>query len=270
MTQNEHARPPQAASVAAWPGDTTGRRQPRVVRHGAAPIDIPRNAACAGCDASDALRAQFAAEVHDGVLQALSGIALRLHAVAEHVDTKPGLARRQIDEIVELVRSEQATLRAFVEGERRGPATPVAQGAVVVPITDLAKRLADIARHAEWQFGLRVGLAVPAMLEVPAPLAQATVRIVQEALANVGKHARAHHADVRVAVARGVVSLAIRDDGQGFPFHGSQALEELLRHGKGPRSILQRVASLHGHLALSSSPSGSELAIRLPLARHGG
>jgi signal transduction histidine kinase len=42
------------------------------------------------------------------------------------------------------------------------------------------------------------------------------MRIVQEALANVRKHAHAEHADVRLAVRDGTVELAIADDGRGF------------------------------------------------------
>ena len=83
------------------------------------------------------------------------------------------------------------------------------------------------------------------------------LRILQEAFANVLKHAQAKV--VRVATsadARGV-SIDVSDDGRGFDAEGAS-------RGHGLASMRQRARSLGGDLRLTSSPSGTTLSLRLP------
>jgi signal transduction histidine kinase len=54
------------------------------------------------------------------------------------------------------------------------------------------------------------------------------------------------------------------DNGRGFPFHGRYSHRDLTEGALGPRTLLERVASLEGTLAIESSASGARLDIALP------
>ena len=70
---------------------------------------------------------------------------------------------------------------------------------------------------------------------------------------------------VEVEILDDRVYLVVADDGGGFPFRGRYDLAELTAKESAPVSPKERVASLRGQLALSSTLSGSRLEISLPL-----
>jgi two-component system nitrate/nitrite sensor histidine kinase NarX len=91
------------------------------------------------------------------------------------------------------------------------------------------------------------------------------VRIVQEGLANIRKHAQATHAIVTITQAAGALSLTIYDNGRGFDFEGRITPEELTSTSKGPTIIKERVRGIGGRLSIESVPGrGSRLEITLP------
>ncbi|MEV4254117.1 ATP-binding protein, partial [Spirillospora sp. NPDC049652] len=93
--------------------------------------------------------------------------------------------------------------------------------------------------------------ALPAAAEV------AAYRIVQEALTNVYRHARAGHAVVRLRL-NGDLDVSVQDDGIGPP--------EDLRGGVGMSSMRERAAELGGACTVSGRPEGGTLVrARLPL-----
>lgn len=94
-------------------------------------------------------------------------------------------------------------------------------------------------------------------------LETAFYRAVQESLNNVVRHAQATKVDVRLWVRKGVMHCTIKDDGVGF----DPAETEGKLHGLGLLGIRERVAALHGSLAMKSAPGkGTELHISIPLA----
>ena len=99
---------------------------------------------------------------------------------------------------------------------------------------------------------------------IPRLIADHVYRVVQEGIANAGKHARAAQVRVRLSAHLDVVQVVVADDGVGFAFRGEYDLAQLQRRGIGPKSLLQRVASLNGDLILTSTLSGSRLEITLP------
>lgn len=94
-------------------------------------------------------------------------------------------------------------------------------------------------------------------------LETAFYRAVQESLNNVVRHAQATKVDIRLWVRKGVMHCTIKDDGVGFdPSESDGKL-----HGLGLLGIRERVAALHGSLAMKSAPDkGTELHISIPLA----
>jgi two-component system sensor histidine kinase UhpB len=93
-------------------------------------------------------------------------------------------------------------------------------------------------------------------------------RVVQEALTNVAKHARA--SDIHVELSRGPneVVACVADDGEGFP------VDEVMRsreRGLGLFGMQERLALVHGQLVIDSAPGqGTRVRARVPLHVNGG
>ena len=93
---------------------------------------------------------------------------------------------------------------------------------------------------------------------LPAAVEVAIYRIVEEALTNAVRHARAKRCDVQLARATGALHLAIRDDGIGLP-NGHTA-------GVGLLSMRERATELSGTCQVASGArGGTEVLVRLPL-----
>ena len=204
-------------------------------------------------------RLRLASELHDGLLQALTGAALHLDATLRILETDPDGARTRIREIQELILERQRELRVFIEQVRH----PEASHAVMHADFLIAlRKLCD--RVSRW--GPKVDLHAPDRAVIPGPIVDHVFRLVEEGLSNVTRHARARVAHVDLSISDHVVRIVIADDGSGFPFRGRYDLAALDARAIGPASLKERVASLSGKLVLVSSPSGSTIEIDLPLS----
>jgi two-component system sensor histidine kinase UhpB len=102
------------------------------------------------------------------------------------------------------------------------------------------------------------------MAGVEPELAISAYRIIQEALSNIVKHARARHATVTLARHGDALAIEVRDDGVG--------LSGLRTDGIGIAGMRERVHAVHGSFAIDSGDGdggegcGTRIAIRLPLA----
>jgi signal transduction histidine kinase len=156
------------------------------------------------------------------------------------------LAARQA---AEQVSTEIANLRALISELR--PAALDELG-LVAAIEGLARR----AREVE-------GLDATTELELDeealdAELKTAVYRLVQEALTNVAKHARAQNVAVTVRQEEGAVQVRVADDGAGF-----DALEPT--GGFGLAGMHERTALMNGELDVRTSPSGTVIEARFPV-----
>lgn len=116
------------------------------------------------------------------------------------------------------------------------------------------------------QYGLRVELSVPPQLETQTlgPIIDVQLlRIIQEALSNVRKHARAKNAQVIFTELGSLLQVAIIDDGQGFD---PGAVEARQAEGFGLYSMRERAEALGGHLEVTSQPGlGTQVLVQLPI-----
>lgn len=123
-------------------------------------------------------------------------------------------------------------------------------------------------RHAE-----RTGIPVALTAELspgrlPSELETACFRIVQEALTNTARHARAHRVSVALRHAGDWLELEIDDDGNGFDVE--QARRDPAA-GLGLTSMAERAAALGGSLSIYSAPgAGTRIRARFPLAAAAG
>jgi signal transduction histidine kinase len=100
---------------------------------------------------------------------------------------------------------------------------------------------------------------------LPPAMETAIYRILQEAMTNAGKHARAEHISVLLEGRDGQVSAIVEDDGQGF--QADQMLRSGLQQGKlGLYGMQERAQQLGGSLTIESEPmKGTTIYLRIPL-----
>jgi len=206
-------------------------------------------------------RVRLSRDLHDGVLQSLTGAALKLETAQRLLDKQPAAARQRLTEIQHLIADEQRNLRFFI---RDGTLDPLSVAAGDVR---LETRLRLMAQRLEDVWGLRVGIELEELNGVADHLAYDICHLVQEALANAARHAGASAVRVTLAARDGGVDIVVADDGRGFPFQGDFDHETLNARQLGPVMLKERVKSLGGTLAIHSSPSGARLDIRLPCPR---
>ena len=207
-------------------------------------------------------RIRLARDLHDGVLQSLTGIGLRLAAVRGLLAADPPEATAAVETLQELIAREQRDLRFFIKELKPPPLAREGDG------TGLAGSVAELVRRTELEWGLRAELRVQG-LEGPIaePLARDVYHVVREALVNAARHGEA--SAVRLLIARGEgdsLAITVADNGRGFPFQGTYSHADLVRDRLGPRTLLERIASLKGTLAIESSPAGARLDIAIPYA----
>ena len=129
-------------------------------------------------------------------------------------------------------------------------------------IEELRPTLLDnlgLAPALDWQLrevcdrsGLECAFDYPDDCGTPPPAVSIVVyRILQEALTNIVKHAKATRVDVELTVAPDIVTLTIRDNGIGI---SDNAQQNALSHGLA--GMRQRARAIHGKLAITRLPAG--------------
>lgn len=208
---------------------------------------------------ADEERVRLARDLHDGVLQSMTGFGLRLAAIRGQLGEGSG-AGETLDELQTLMSLEQRDLRFFIQ-ELHAP-TPDASGG-----RELRERLEDLADRIEGEWGLDVELEIAPEVEgIGGRLGREVYHLVREGMVNAARHATAGRVTVRLAAAADPdrLDIRVRDDGRGFPFHGRFTGEALAAARLGPRSLRERIAALGGSLVVESEPTGSCLEILLP------
>jgi signal transduction histidine kinase len=200
--------------------------------------------------AAEAERGRWARELHDETLQALGGLKVLLSSAARLGDAEA--MRQKMREAVDQLTGDIHSLRSMI-AELRPPA---------LDELGLAPALTSLAQRTSTTTGLEVRTDVDlAGEERLTPEVETTVyRIVQEALTNVAKHARAATVELSVRSAEHDVLIAVSDDGVGFDPAGD------LDGGFGLAGMRERVDLAGGELTVGGGSSGgTSIRARLPL-----
>jgi signal transduction histidine kinase len=195
--------------------------------------------------AAEAERRRWARELHDQTLQGLAALRLVLGA---GLGGGEAALRAAAEQAVAQAGDEIVALRSLIS-ELRPPA---------LDQLGLEPALEGLVSQAGSANGLQTELdyAVPGRL---APDLESTIyRLVQEALTNVGKHARAEHVDVVVREHDGMLTVRVRDDGVGIDASGAG-------QGYGLVGMRERVELADGELELASGAGGTLVEARIPL-----
>jgi signal transduction histidine kinase len=209
-------------------------------------------------------RARLSRDLHDGVLQSLTGAALKLEAVQRLWETEQPAARERLSEIQHLLAQEQRGLRFLIRDTKLTSADASIGGA------SLGERLSELVRRFEGVWGLQTELLMDDLdTGIGDGLAYEICHLVQEALVNAARHASASHAHVAVKRHDDHLYITVADDGHGFPFQGRYDHAMLTSQRLGPVMLKQRVESLGGTLEIESTNQGAHLEIALPYTGAG-
>jgi signal transduction histidine kinase len=196
-------------------------------------------------------RNRLARELHDAMTQNLFSLSLTAEAAAGLVRTDPGRAEAEIDRVRQLARETQAELRSLVFELR--PPRLEADGLVATVAKDL-----DVLGRAH---GLKADLQVHGTLELASTVEMELYRIVQEALNNAVRHARAESITVGIDADDGMVRITVRDDGLGF----DPAARAIRERRLGLTSMRERAESLGGKFTVETAPrAGTTVRVEVP------
>jgi signal transduction histidine kinase len=203
--------------------------------------------------AAAAERTRIAREVHDIVSHNLAVMVALADGAALTATAAPQRAAATLTTIAVTGREaldEMHRLLGLLRDAADGPTTAPQPG-----LDDLDDLLAQV-RAA----GLPVTLAREGVPGSFGPGAELCIyRLVQEALTNVGKHARASRADIRVVQEDGGVLVRVTDDGAGFDAEQPTA-------GFGLEGMRERAALMNGDLRVETSEQGTVIEAHLPLS----
>ncbi len=201
-------------------------------------------------------RERLARDIHDTLAQSLAGLVILAERAGRQSRLgQPDEAAASVATLEGVAREALAEARALVARTAAVPSEPAFGGA--------AERLVERFRA---EAGLSIDLDLP---PDPAPALSdretqvVLLRCLQEALANVGRHAGATRVGVRVRAGDDGIALTVTDDGRGFD-------ADALRSGFGLDGMAERVALAGGQLELvSSRGAGTEVRVLLPGATRG-
>jgi signal transduction histidine kinase len=196
-------------------------------------------------------RRRLALELHDSVGQDLVSVGLglsRLRILAPH---SQGLSS-VIGDIADSLQQAHAQIRSL--SYLLNPPWPEEGGRLESAVREFVE---GFGRRADLQVEVQV---TGAPFELDRVREIALFRILQEALVNVHRHAKADVVVVQLTSQHGEVKLGVRDNGRGF-----SSVEGHAPHlGVGLSSMQTRVGQLGGELKIVTGPSGTRVAVTIP------
>jgi PAS domain S-box-containing protein len=212
----------------------------------------------------EAERGRVALELHDHITQLLCAILVRSQTLANQLSSRAGPAKLEAMKLRELLGQTAEEVERISRNLRPS----------VLDELGLAAVLRDTSAEFAERTGVSVTLACVRLApRLPADAELTLYRILQEALNNVEKHARARHVAVSLKQTGDFVQLAIIDDGVGF----EPDVQPARRKGKGRLGLLgmrERATYVGGTLNITSAPGkGTTVLVQVSLilsARRGG
>jgi signal transduction histidine kinase len=203
--------------------------------------------------AQEAERQRVARELHDETGQALTAIGLGLRGVSSNFNQdgdKVSNNLRQLEGLVD---------RSLIELQRLiGDLRPSHLDDLGLPAA-LRWYAGEVQSRAPLQVSVEV---IGEQRQLPSEMKTALFRIVQEALTNTIKHAKARNAEIRLVFDERAVTVSVMDDGRGFD---SARLDSAKRKSWGVIGMRERASLLGGTFRIDSVPGkGTEIEVVIP------
>jgi signal transduction histidine kinase len=201
-------------------------------------------------------RRRIAREIHDGVAQSLSYLNLKTKSVSDLLTSKDNVqALTELNEIREVVQDTYEDIRESID-----------QLSTEIKSVSILASLGYYVREFSSNNG------IPVQFEISKPFAQLSpvaelqlLRIAQEALTNVRRHAMASSVEVTLRNTAGEVEMVVKDNGKGFNL---EELEEYPPGYHGLAIIRERAEGLGGNVLITTAPDkGTEVKVNLPVEK---
>ena len=192
--------------------------------------------------ASDLERRRIARDLHDGVMQELSGAGYALSAAMAALPSGSDDSRRMMDQVNSVIRDAGFSLRSMLTDIYP---TSLERDGLEAAVGELADRTS--------QAGIEVKTDISDLSDVPLEATQLTYRVIREGLHNVRRHSRAQHAEVTVTRNGSQVFISVADDGRG-PTTPADPESHL-----GLRLLTDTLRDLGGTASLMARPGGGAI-----------
>jgi len=207
-------------------------------------------------DAIDEEQRRIGREIHDGVAQSLSYLNMKTKLVGDSISShNTEQALSGLNEIREVVQDTYEDVRESIDQLSTG-----------VRSLPLSPALADYAKEFSEKTSIQVQVGIPKVSPRLSPVAELQLlRIAQEALTNVRRHAQATKVIVKLENNTESVEMKVKDNGQGFVLSDD---EKSAPGYHGLDIIKERAEGLGGSVTISSTPGkGTEVKVGLPLEK---
>jgi signal transduction histidine kinase len=203
-------------------------------------------------------RNRIARDMHDGIVQYVYALGLKLEHAKDLAGTDPVEAVPVLTSAIEQTNHVLSEMRTFIYQLRP----------IIMKEKEIGQWVADLCRQFQLATGVQVNADIGETggLELSPEISIALFRIIQEALSNIYQHAHASRATLTMRFAGQGVSLSIEDNGQGF--REGDRPEPGIGRGQGLGNMEERVRDLGGSLQLLSAPGrGTRLEAVFPYSR---
>ena len=199
-------------------------------------------------------RASLARELHDDLYQVLGYLNVQSQSIMKFAaDGKMDVAVSGLSRLATITQKAYDDVQEYIRGVQ----------AAKIAEKGLAESLREYTKWLQETYDFKVELEVQAdidqLLLEPVAMLQ-LMRIVQEALTNIRKHAKANHIRLVLTMDEAVVRISVADDGKGY--HGAAISGE----GFGLTSMRERAEKMGGKLEITSAMGqGTQVVVEVPL-----
>lgn len=199
-------------------------------------------------------KTRVARELHDELAQALTALKMDAIWARDNTHAAPDLAAAKLTAMLTMLDGMVASTRRIAADLRP----------LLLDDLGLLAAIEWLVHSFSQRTGVACTLAADEDLVLQEPHATAVFRIVQEALANVAKHAAASRAAVVICSLPGSITLSVRDNGRGFVTGAPRKPQSL-----GLMGLHERAQLLNGNVNIDSAPGqGTCVEVTIPLSEE--
>ncbi|MDP3825137.1 MAG: PAS domain-containing sensor histidine kinase [Polaromonas sp.] len=196
-------------------------------------------------------KTRVARELHDELAQSLTALKMDTLWVRDNTRAAPDVAAAKLTDMLTMVDGMVASTRRIAADLRP----------LLLDDLGLLAAIEWLVHNFSQRTGVACKLSADEDLELQEPYATAVFRIVQEALANVAKHAGATEVAVVIGSLPGEITLSVRDNGKGFVTGMPRKPQSL-----GLMGLHERAQLLNGRVSIDSAPGqGTRVGVTIPL-----
>lgn len=210
----------------------------------------------------DEERGRLARELHDSTAQTLSALSLNLALV------------NKISSVVRQPRAAKVLSDSLTLADQASRELRTLSYLLHPPLLDNS----GVGQALRWyidgfiqrtKIDVDLTISPPELGRLPNELERTILRIVQECLTNVYRHSQSSTASVQLARGPAEITLAVQDQGKGFPAEESDRMSKSqVTLGVGIRGMMERVKQLGGSMQVRSANPGTIVEVTLPAPRR--